>query len=105
VFGKPFLDGLAVMHAEVVENQEHFLARALPINDQRLEEFDEFLVVKSAIDDHPTRLALIGHRGNHRQLLPRATDRHRDRGLSPGRVAATPHIGIHQCRFVTPVNL
>jgi hypothetical protein len=50
-------DGIAVMYAEVVEYQEHFLAQALAINDQRLEGSDDFLVVESAIDAHPVRLA------------------------------------------------
>ncbi len=47
----------------------------------------------------------MGHGGNHRQLLPRATDRHRHRGTTLGSVTAAPYIRIHQRRFVTPVNL
>ncbi|MCS6763356.1 MAG: hypothetical protein MO853_04430 [Candidatus Protistobacter heckmanni] len=105
VLGKPCLDRLAVMHAEVVEDQEHFLARALAIGHQRLEEINELLVVKGTIDDHPACLALIGHCGNHRQLLSRTSNRHRDRGLPFWSITAAPNIRIHQRGFVTPVNL
>ena len=63
---EPCLDGFAVMHAKIVEDQEHFLVRAVAIDHQRFEKLDQFLVVERAIDDHPARLALIGHGGNHR---------------------------------------
>ena len=72
------------MQAEVVKDQEHLLASVFAIDHQGAEELNEFLVVKSTVDNHPTRLALIGHRRNHRQFLPHTTDGHRDRGLSLG---------------------
>jgi hypothetical protein len=43
--------------------------------------------------------------GNHRQLLPRATDCVSDRSLADRCVTAATHIGINQRCFITPVNL
>jgi len=59
----PSLHGLAVVNPQVVQNQEDFFARVF---DQRLEEFNQPLVIERAVDDHPARLALVGHAGDHR---------------------------------------
>lgn len=43
------------------------------IFDQRLKKLDQLDQVRGLINDHPTRLALIGHSRNHRQLVARTT--------------------------------
>jgi hypothetical protein len=54
------------MHPEVIENQKH-LARG--VLDQRGQKLNRTIRVEGLINNHPPRLALIGHRRNHRQLL------------------------------------
>ena len=66
LLGQSRLDGFAVVHAQVVQDEEDLLVPALAVAHQSLQELDESLVVKSAIDDHPMGPALVGHRGDHR---------------------------------------
>lgn len=82
VLGQPRLDGLAVMHAQVVQDEEDLLAQPVAVADERLKELDEPLVVEGSVDDHPVGPALVGDGGDHRQLLARAAHgpRHRPRG-------------------------
>ena len=49
--GKPF-----------AEDQKDFFARVF---DQRSQEFDELVSVERLVNDHPARLALVGHRSDH----------------------------------------
>ena len=97
VLGQPVLHRLAVMHAQVVQDQEHLAAGVL---HQRLEEVDEALVVEGPVDDHPARLALVGDAGDHGQLLAHAAHGHRHRRLALGRKAAATRIGVDQRRLV-----
>lgn len=60
------------MCLQIVENQEHLPAGIL---NQHFEEFDQLVGVEVLVNDHPVCLALIRHRGNHRQLLPGAAHR------------------------------
>ena len=55
----PFFYRLAVMHSQVVENQEHF---AIGIPDEQLHELDKAVRVKCPVYDHPSALALVGNR-------------------------------------------
>jgi len=89
------------MNPQVVQNQEHLSAGIL---DQCRQKLDQPIRVESLINDHPTCLPLVGHSGNHRQLLSGATDDKGDGGLAGRRIAAAPDIGIDQGRFVTPVD-
>jgi hypothetical protein len=57
--GQPGLDGLGMMGAQIVEDEKDFPGRVL---DQRFEEFDQPVRAEIAVDDHPARLALVGHR-------------------------------------------
>ena len=98
----PRLDRLAVMYAQVIEDQKDLLPGIL---DQRLKELDQPVGIERIVDDHPARLPFVGDRGNHRQLLPGTAYREGDRGLSCGSVAATTDVGVDQGRFVAPVNL
>ena len=59
VLSQPGLDGLAVMDAQVVQNQKHLLGRIL---DQRLHKLDELVAVEGPINDHPACFALVGDR-------------------------------------------
>lgn len=58
----PRLDRFAVMHPEVVKNQERIFSGVL---DQCCYELNEFAGVEGIVDDHPAGLALIRDRGNH----------------------------------------
>ena len=62
------------MPPQIVQYQEDFFARIL---DQGLQEFNKLVGIKCRVDDHPACLALIGYRGNHRELLAGVAYRHR----------------------------
>ena len=76
VLSRPCLDWLAVTDSQVVENKEHLLAGILA---RRCKEFDQRGGVECFVNDHPACLARMRHRGNHRQFLPRTTNRMDDR--------------------------
>lgn len=59
VLGQPSLHGLAVVHAQVVQDQKDLLAPTPAIAHQRLQELDETLVVERAVDDHPVGPPLL----------------------------------------------
>ena len=59
----PFLDWLAVMDTQIIENQKHFLRRIL---GQRFQELDEFVRVEGLINNHPACPTLIGNGGDYR---------------------------------------
>ena len=59
----PSLDRLAVIDAQVIENQKLFFARVL---DQGLQKLNQFVRVKGLLNDHPACLALICDGGDHR---------------------------------------
>ena len=90
------------MNSQVVQYQEHF---ALCIFDQRPEKLNELVRVERLINDHPGRLALIGHSRNHRQLVARADHRKRHRCFANRRVAPAPYICVDQCGLIASVNL
>src|SRR6516164_3969159 len=71
--------------------------------DQRLEKFDQLVRVEGAIDDHPARLALIGHGRDHRQLLP-GSWRQSDGCFSFRSVAASTAMRVRQRRFIAPMD-
>ena len=50
------------MHPQVVEDQEHLLVGVL---DQGFQKLDQPVGVEGLVNDHPTRFALMGHRGQH----------------------------------------
>lgn len=66
VLAQPRVNWLAVMQLQLVQDQEYL---AIGFRDQGLGELDQTFVVERAIDDHPTGFALVGHCGEHRQLL------------------------------------
>lgn len=66
----PSLYRFAVVDSQVIQYQEHF---SFGVLDERPQKFDQLVRVKRLINDHPTRLALIGHSRNHRQLVARTT--------------------------------
>jgi len=98
----PRLDQLAVVNPQVVQNQKDFFARVF---DQSLQKFDQLLSIKSLVNDHPTRLALVGHRGNHRKLLTGTAHGHGHRCFARWCKASAAYIGVDQSRLIAPVNL
>lgn len=66
VFGQPLFKRFAVMHTQVVQDQQHFLLLSL---DQSLEEVDQDRRVQRPIQDAPAHLPLVGKRRDDRQSL------------------------------------
>src|SRR3954452_3064926 len=83
---------------EPIHDEEH-LAPSLP--DQALKEANEGRAVHRAIDDHPSQLALVGHRRDQAQLDPGLADPHH-RGPAPRSVGAAAHVIRAQAGFITP---
>jgi hypothetical protein len=75
------------------------------ILDQCVQAFDELVGIERLVNDHPTHLALVGHRGHHGEFLPGASYSHGDRCVARWRKASAAHIGVDQIRLVSPVNL
>ena len=51
-FSDPSLDRFAVMHSQVVQNQEHFLACVL---DQGFQKLNQLVRIECLVNDHPAR--------------------------------------------------
>jgi len=55
---QPLFDRLAMMHAQVIKNQEDLAPSLL---DKCLEKLDKSQVIEVPIDNHPTGFSLISH--------------------------------------------
>ena len=70
------------MPADVVVDDEGL---AFCVADPSLEELGQLGVVKGPVYDHPMGLALVGHRGDHRQLVVYLPPRARPAFVPAGR--------------------
>jgi hypothetical protein len=98
---KPSLHGAAVMHPQVVHDQEDLLLR---VPDEPLQEVDEDARVKRAVEDLPAHLALVGHAGDDRQAVALVGHAHQ-RCFALGRKAPATHVVAAQPALVAPVNV
>lgn len=97
----PRLDQFAVVHPQIVHDQEDFFARILY---QGLQEFNEFVSIKCFANDHPARLSLVGHRSDHQELLAGALQGYGCWCFARWRKASAPHIGVDQGCLSAPVD-
>ena len=90
------------MNPQVVQYQEHLFGCVF---NQGLKKFDQLVRVERINNDYPARLALIVHRGNHRQLVTRAAQSKCHRCFACWCEAPAPNDCVDQCGLIIPVNL